>query len=147
VYTRILVPLENSRTDDAIVAHVVALARHCQASLVLIHVADGFAARHVEQLKLRESEEIKKDRSYLDEVAARLTAGGLRVEAVLALGDPASEIAAAALREQCDLIAMGTHGHRFVKDLMLGSVASEVRHLTLVPVLLVRSQRDGRTPT
>lgn len=147
MYTRILVPLDNSRTDEAIVAHVVVLARHCQASLVLIHVADGFAARHVEQLNLRESEEIKNDRTYLDEVAARLTAEGLRVEAVLALGDPASEIAAAALREHCDLIAMGTHGHRFVKDLMLGSVASEVRHQTLVPVLLVRSRRDGRTPT
>ncbi|MFI5231712.1 MAG: universal stress protein [Gemmatimonadales bacterium] len=143
MYTRILVPLENSRTDDAIVAHVRALALHCDASLVLIHVADGFAARNIASLELRESEEIKKDRAYLDTVAAKLTADGFTVEAVLASGDPAREITAAAEREQCDLIAMGTHGHRGVKDLIYGSVANEVRHQSMVPVLLVRGRAGG----
>jgi nucleotide-binding universal stress UspA family protein len=147
VYTRILVPLENSRTDDAIVEHVVRLARHCGASMVLMHVADGFAARNIGNLELRESEEIKKDRNYLDEVAARVAAAGVRVDAVLATGDPAAEITAAADREHCDLIAMGTHGHRFVKDLVLGSVANEVRHQSLVPVLMVRARRETPTPT
>jgi universal stress protein A len=145
MYTRILVPLENSRTDDAIVAHVRALALHCEASLVLIHVADGFAARNISSLELRESEEIKKDRAYLDSVTARLTADGFAVEAILASGDPAKEITAAAEREHCDLIAMGTHGHRGVKDLIYGSVANEVRHQSLVPVLLVRGRTGGAT--
>jgi len=145
MYTRILVPLENSRTDDAIVAHVRALALHCDASLVLIHVADGFAARNISSLELRESEEIKKDRLYLDSVTARLTADGFAVEAILASGDPAKEITAAAEREHCDLIAMGTHGHRGVKDLIYGSVANEVRHQSMVPVLLVRGRTGGAT--
>ena len=145
MYTRILVPLENSRTDDAIVAHVRALALHCDASLVLIHVADGFAARNISSLELRESEEIKKDRAYLDSVTARLTADGFTVEAILASGDPAKEITAAAEREHCDLIAMGTHGHRGVKDLIYGSVANEVRHQSMVPVLLVRGRTGGAT--
>jgi nucleotide-binding universal stress UspA family protein len=143
MYTRILVPLENSRTDDAIVAHVRTLARHCSASLVLIHVADGFAARNMNALELRESEEIKKDRAYLDAVTARLVADGFTVEAVLASGDPAKEITAAAQREHCDLIAMGTHGHRGVQDLIYGSVANEVRHQSMVPVLLVRERAGG----
>jgi nucleotide-binding universal stress UspA family protein len=143
MYTRILVPLENSRTDDAIVAHVRSLSEHCRASIVLIHVADGFAARNMNSLELRESEEIKKDRAYLDGVAAKLSAAGYAVEAVLASGDPATEITAAALREKCDLIAMATHGHRGVKDLIYGSVANEVRHMSMVPVLLVREQPGG----
>jgi len=143
MYTRILVPLENSRTDDAIVAHVRALALHCGASLVLIHVADGFAARNITALELRESEEIRKDRAYLDAVTAKLTADGFAVEAVLASGDPAREITAAAEREHCDLIAMGTHGHRGMKDLIYGSVANEVRHQSMVPVLLVRERAAG----
>ncbi len=142
MYTRILVPLENTRTDDAIVAHVRALAKHCGASIVLIHVADGFAARNIKSLELKESEEIKKDRAYLDELASKLTADGFTAEAVLASGDPAKEITAAALREKCDLIAMGTHGHTGVKDLIYGSVANEVRHQSMVPVLLVR-ERPG----
>ena len=140
MYKRILVPLENTGTDEAIVQHVCALARHCSASIVLIHVADGFAARNLAQLKLRESEEIKEDRDYLDTMAARLAVQGFKVEAVLASGDPATEISAAAEREQCDLIAMGTHGHRWLKDLIYGSVASEVRHKSFVPVLLVRQR-------
>jgi len=138
MYRRILVPLENSRTDDAIVAHVTALARHCGASLVLIHVADGFVARNLEQLNLRESEEIKKDRAYLDGVVQRITSEGFHADAVIASGEPAMEICAAAEREHCDLIAMGTHGHGLVKDILYGSVANEVRHRSMVPVLLVR---------
>jgi nucleotide-binding universal stress UspA family protein len=147
MYKRILVPLENSRTDEAIVAHVRMLSQHCAASIVLIHVADGFAARHISSLELRESEEIKKDRAYLDTVAAKLSTEGFTVEAVLASGDPAKEITAAALREKCDLIAMGTHGHRGVKDLIYGSVANEVRHQSMVPVLLVRGRPGRDTPT
>jgi nucleotide-binding universal stress UspA family protein len=145
MYTRILVPLENSRTDDAIVAHVRTLARHCSASLVLIHVADGFAARNMNALELRESEEIKKDRAYLDAVTARLVADGFTVEAVLASGDPAKEITAAAQREHCDLIAMSTHGHRFFSDLFYGSVAESLRHRCMIPILLVRGSKTGKT--
>ena len=147
MYKRILVPLDNSPTDGPIVAHVQELARHCGASLLLIHVADGFAARNLQQLELKESEEIKKDRDYLDEVAARMSAAGIQVDAVLASGDPTEEIVAAAVREKCDLIAMGTHGHRFLKDVFFGSVANEVRHQSLVPVLLVRGNPDDRPAT
>jgi len=140
MYKRILVPLENTQTDLAIIEHVVQLARHDGASLVLIHVADGFAARNLKHLELRESEEMKRDRAYLNETAARLAAEGLQVDAVLANGDPTKEITEAAEREKCDLIAMATHGHRWVKDLLFGSVAESVRHRTLVPVLMVRQQ-------
>ena len=143
MYQRILVPLENSKADMAILDHVIALATHDSASIVLIHVADGFAARNLKQLSLRESEEMKKDRAYLDETAARIAKAGLQVDAILATGDPTSEITSAAEREKCDLIAMGTHGHRWAMDLLFGSVAEAVRHRTLVPVLMVRQQAGG----
>lgn len=146
MYSRILVPLENSPYDNAIIAHVQTLARFCGASLVLIHVADGWAARNLSALQLRESEEIRRDREYLDKVCADLNGAGLKTESVLAAGDPAVEIAAAAAREKCDLIAMATHGHRLVADVILGSVASAVRHKSLVPVLLVRGAAEGGTP-
>ena len=143
MYQRILVPLENSKADMAILDHVITLATHDSASVVLIHVADGFAARNLKQLSLRESEEMKKDRVYLDETAERIAKAGLQVDAILATGDPTSEITSAAEREKCDLIAMGTHGHRWAMDLLFGSVAEAVRHRTLVPVLMVRQQASG----
>jgi nucleotide-binding universal stress UspA family protein len=144
MYTRILVPLENSPYDDAILEHVRALARLCHASIILIHVADGWAARNLRQLDLRESEEMRADREYLGRIAAALEADGLDVDAVLANGDPAREIADAASREHCDLIAMSTHGHRFFSDLIYGSVADGVRHKSDVPVLLVRGSKTQR---
>ena len=147
MYKRILVPLENSKYDTAILEHVVRLSRICHASLILIHVADGWAARYFDDLKLRESEEMRADREYLERMASELEADGIKVDAVLATGDPAQEIAAAAERERCDLIAMSTHGHRFFSDLVRGSVAEAVRHRSMVPVLLVRGVKDGAAAT
>lgn len=138
MYAHLLVPLENSPYDQAILAHVRTLALMCQAKITLIHVADGFAARNLQSLKLRESEEMRADRVYLDQCAADLAMSALDVESVLASGDPATEICAAAERESCDLIAMATHGHGFLNDVVRGSVANQVRHRSLVPVLLVR---------
>jgi nucleotide-binding universal stress UspA family protein len=138
MYTRILVPLENSAYDDAIIRHVRELARFCEASVVLIHVADGWVARNMKQLDLRESEEMRDDLEYIERIAAGLAAEGLTAEAILAGGDPGNEILAAAEREGCDLIAMSTHGHRFLNDLVRGSVANAVRHATIIPVLLLR---------
>ncbi len=141
MYARILVPLENSAYDETILAHVRRLARQCGGSaIVLIHVADGWAARNIKQLDLRESEEMRDDRAYPERVSAALRADGFDADAVLAAGDPATEIAETATREQCDLIAMATHGHRGLNDMERGSVASELRHKTMVPVLMVRGQ-------
>ena len=138
MYRRILVPLEHSPYDDAIVTHVRALAAATGASVLLMHVADGFAARNVKQLGLRESEEMRVDRDYLERRCAELTAAGIEADALLAGGNPSAEISDAAEREGCDLIAMSTHGHKFVKDVLYGSVANEVRHRSRIPVLLVR---------
>ena len=138
MYRRILVPLECSAYDDAIMSHVTTLAQLCRASVVLIHVADGWAARNQHQLALRESGEMKEDREYLEARCDALEAAGIVAECILAGGDPSSEIAAAADREHCDLVAMSTHGHRGVQDLLRGSVANDVRHRTTVPVLMVR---------
>lgn len=140
MYKRILVCLENSATDQAIVEHVAPLARLCGASLVLIHVADGWAARNIKHLDLQESEEMREDRAYLDRVAAGFVASGVPAEAWLATGDPGTEISAAADRERCDLIAMATHGHKLIGDVIHGSVANSVRHKSMVPVLLVRAK-------
>jgi nucleotide-binding universal stress UspA family protein len=145
VYKRILVPLEHSAYDEAILDHVRVLARFCSSALILIHVADGWAARNIHQLDLRESEEIQEDRAYLEGVAAGLERDGFETDAILASGDPVREIAAAAAREQCDLIAMSTHGHRFFSDLFYGSVAESLRHRCTVPILLVRGSKMGKT--
>lgn len=147
MYKRILVPVENSPYDEAILQHVRGLAKLCGASVVLIHVADGFAARNAKGLGLRESEEMRLDLDYIERLTADLERDGINADSVLAGGDPCKEIVEAADREGCDLIAMSTHGHRFVKDVLYGSVANEVRHVTRVPVLLVRGEPQNERDT
>jgi nucleotide-binding universal stress UspA family protein len=141
MYRRVLVALEHSPYDACILEHVRQLARVCGSRVVLIHVADGWAARNIRHLDLRESEEMREDRAYLEQLCEALVRDGYEADAILASGDPSKEIAAAAEREECDLIAMATHGHRFLADVVRGSVASEVRHLSRVPVLMVRGDK------
>jgi nucleotide-binding universal stress UspA family protein len=140
LYKRILVAVEHSPADRTILTHVTALAKLTGAELLLVHVADGFAARNFDRLKLRESEEMKADRAYLEGLRASLTAEGLAVNTHLALGDPAQELIRAADDGQVDLIAMSTHGHRFLSDVIHGATADRVRHLVKIPVLLLRAQ-------
>jgi nucleotide-binding universal stress UspA family protein len=139
MYRRILVAVENSPADRTILAHVAELARLTNAELLLVHVADGWAARHFDELQLRESEEMKSDRAYLDRLRDDLAAKGFSVDTMLAMGDPATELIRAAEDRQVDLIAMSTHGHRFLSDLLHGETADRVRHLVKVPVLLLRA--------
>lgn len=138
MYRRILVAIEHSPADRTILDHVRQLATLTGAEILLVHVADGWAARHFDQLKLRESEEIKADREYLDRLAAELAP--LRVSTELAMGDPATELIRLAESREVDLLAMSTHGHRFLNDLVRGTTVSKVRHLVKIPVLLLRAQ-------
>lgn len=141
MYQHILVPLENAPTDDCILEHVKPLARLTGAKLLLMHVADGWAARHFDQLNLAESEEIQKDRAYLEQRQRDLVAEGFEVDHVLAMGDPADEIIKLSRERSVDLIAMTTHGHRFISDLLFGQTVHKVRHVVEIPVLLLKAPR------
>jgi len=140
MYKKILVAIENSAADRTILTHVTDLAQLTGAELLLVHVADGWAARHFDDLKLRESEEMKSDRAYLQHLRDDLAGQGFTVQTELAMGDPATELIRVAEHERVDLIAMSTHGHRFLLDLLHGTTADRVRHLVKVPVLLLRAQ-------
>jgi len=140
MYKRILVAIENSDADGTILKHVRDLARLTGGELLLVHVADGWAARHFDDLQLRESEEMRDDREYLARLEVTLRGEGFSVRTLLAKGDPATELVRVASSESSDLIAMATHGHRFLADVVKGTTVDRLRHLVKIPVLLVRAQ-------
>jgi Universal stress protein UspA and related nucleotide-binding proteins len=140
MYRNILIPLENTGADETILTHIKPLARMSGAKLFLVHVADGWVARNFQQLKLAESEEMKEDRAYLESRKRELTGEGFACDAVLALGEPSDEIIKLARERNVDLIAMTTHGHRFISDILYGATVDKVRHAVDVPVLLVRAK-------
>jgi nucleotide-binding universal stress UspA family protein len=138
MYTTILVTLDATPTDRAIIEHIKALAQITHSRIVLLHVADGWAARMFGPEAV--SPEIAEDKAYLAKVQAEFQAAGLPAEAELAYGEPAEEIIKWVKKKSCDLVAMSTHGHRFVADLFLGTTSRRVRHSINVPVLLLKAR-------
>ena len=138
MYDTILVTLDSTPSDRAIIEHVKQLAKLAHSRLVLLHVADGWAARTYGPDAV--SREITEDGTYLDQVREEFQASGIPTEAELAYGDPAKEIIKWIEQKGCDLVAMSTHGHRFLADLFLGTTASRVQHSISVPVLLLRAK-------
>jgi nucleotide-binding universal stress UspA family protein len=137
MYQSILVTLDNSKTDRAIIEHVKPLAKLTGGRIILLHVATGWAAHLFGSDAI--SPEIADDTAYLDRVRAEFEAEGIPVQAELAYGEPAREIVRWVREKGCDLVAMSTHGHRFWADLFLGVTATRVQHSVDVPVLLLRA--------
>jgi nucleotide-binding universal stress UspA family protein len=138
MYDTILVTLDGTPTDRAIIEHLKQLAKLAHSRLVLLHVADGWAARTYGPDAI--SAEIAEDTAYLEKVRAEFQAIGIPAEAELAYGEPVKEIIKWVQRKHCDLVAMSTHGHRFLADLFLGTTATQVRHSVSVPVLLLKAK-------
>ena len=138
MYDTILVTLDGTRSDRAIIEHIKQLATLAHSRLVLLHVADGWAARTYGPDAV--SPEISEDTAYLDKVRAEFQSAGIPAEAELADGEPSKEIIRWVRQKGCDLVAMSTHGHRFLADLFLGATASQVQHSVSVPVLLLRAK-------
>jgi nucleotide-binding universal stress UspA family protein len=138
MYETILVTLDGTRTDRAIIDHVKQLAKLAHSRLVLLHVADGWAARTYGRDAV--SAEITEDTTYLETIREEFQADGIPTEAELAYGEPSKEIIRWVEQKGCDLVAMSTHGHRFLADVFLGTTASRVQHNISAPVLLLRAK-------
>jgi|SRR5579884_1024688 nucleotide-binding universal stress UspA family protein len=138
MYNTILVTLDGTSTDRAIIDHVKHLAKMAHSRVVLLHVADGWAARTYGRDAV--SREIAEDTDYLKRVRGEFMQDGIAVDSELGYGDPAKEIVRWVKEKGCDLVAMSTHGHRFLADLFLGTTASRVQHNVSVPVLLLRAK-------
>jgi nucleotide-binding universal stress UspA family protein len=138
MYDTILVTLDTTPTDRAIIKHIKALATIMHSGVVLLHVADGWAARTFGPDAI--SPEITEDKAYLEKIRMEFQSAGIAAEAFLAYGEPVKEIVRWVHEKHCDLVAMSTHGHRLLADLFLGTTANRVQHSIDVPVLLIRAR-------
>jgi nucleotide-binding universal stress UspA family protein len=132
LYRRILLPLDGSAVDHPVLEHVRRLATAFHSEVVLLRVAH-FHTRDTM------THEVEDARAVLDRVAPTIQNQGFPVRTVVGRGEPADDIVEQAEALDCDLIAMGTHGHGTLKRVVLGSIAEKVRHATDVPLLLVKA--------
>ena len=138
MYASILITLDATATDRAIIDHIKPLAKLLHSRVMLLHVADGWAARQFGEEAV--SREVDEDKAYLEQIRAEFEREGIPAQAELAFGEPAVEIVRFVKEKKCDLVAMSTHGHRFLGDLFFGVTASRVQHSVEVPVLLLRAK-------
>lgn len=143
MFKKILVALDHSKADAALLPPVQELARLMKSEIVLVHVSTGWKAQWQKDLNLSDSEEMQGDRAYLRQVEQQFRGEGFKVTACHGKGTPADEIVRIASVEHCDLIAMATHGHRLISDLVHGTTITRVRHETEIPMFLVRGKSEA----
>jgi manganese transport protein len=135
-YTKIGVALDFGTTDSNVLSHAMAMARHHHASLCLFHIVEGVSG----QLFGREADddEARSDKENLENIAAQVKKHGIAVTTHLGFGNVPKQIVQLSKTCEVDLLVMGGHGHRGLKDLIFGASISEVRHSLSIPVLVVQ---------
>jgi manganese transport protein len=139
VYRTILVPLDHTVRDRGALAHAAAMARAYGAKLHLLHVEEGVTS----QIYGSEAStaEVQAGEKYLDEILEGLHAQGIEVEVAVAHSrDPKQEIVRLARQLKPDLLVMGAHGHKGIRDIVFGQTINAVRHAIDVPLLIVRNE-------
>ena len=138
-YRKILVPLDHSARDRAAIAHAVAMARSHAATLHLLHVEEGVTSQLFGALS--STEEILSGEEYFGAIVQSLAASGISAELTIQHGvTPTHAIVEKAREIQPDLIVMGAHGHRGIKDVIFGNTINAVRHQVAAPVLVVGAE-------
>lgn len=139
---KFLIPVDGSEPSDNAVRHLIRLARELEAvEIHLLNVRDPVAAWEVRRFLTEEEigqTQRAEGENELQSARALLDAAGLAYTAEVSIGPVAQTIADQAAERGCDAILMGSHGRGGLANLLLGSVATKVVHLTPVPVTLVR---------
>lgn len=136
VYHRILVPLDHSELDQSTVAHAVAMAKLHGATLYLLHVEEGVTSQFLGPMA--STAEVEEGREYFDAIVHNIEKQEVAVElAIVHASKPAAAIVKRAHQVNADLVIMGAHGHRGLKDLVFGTTISAVRHGVKAPLFIV----------
>ena len=119
-YSRVLVPVDHSESDQEAVSNALAMARMYGASIILLHVEEGVTSQMFGNQS--STAEVTEGLDYLAQIVTSLRAEGAQVEVAVRHGkSPAHEIAEAVKALQPDLLVMASHGHSGIKDLIFGT--------------------------
>ena len=131
VYRNILVTIDCSPVDEVILRHVSALARQNDAKVCLLHVVHSHTLDQDRALR-------EKAQSCLEACRAMLKAQGVEARTLIRGGEPDAQILEEIAGADYDLVAMATHGHRIIGDILFGSVSESLKHKISIPLLLLK---------
>lgn len=130
VYKMILVAMDCSPVDEVIVAHVTALARQNEAAVRLLHVVHSHTLDQHRTMSEQAEQVLNVHRD-------KMRGEGVNVEVLIRSGEPDEEILKEIDDGGYDLVAMATHGHTFIGDILFGSVSKTLKHKISIPLLLI----------
>jgi nucleotide-binding universal stress UspA family protein len=133
IYKKILVTLDCSPVDEAIIKHVAAIALQNSAKVYLLHVVHSHTLDQNRVLS-------EKASSCMETWSTFLNNQGIKVFTVIRSGEPDIEILNEIEGKDYDLVAMATHGHTFIGDLLFGSVSKCLKHKISIPLLLLKPE-------
>ena len=135
VYRKIALTVDFSKHDEATIQHALSLGGK-QAKYLLLHVVESAGAIRMKgEIMYMETEH---DRHNLAKYQKELEDLGYKVDVELGFGKSAQVITDIINMKQIDLLVMGAHGHKGIKDIIFGSTVDNVRHNVKVPVLIVK---------
>ena len=140
-YQKIAITLDFGELDEKVINNALAQGRP-DSTYLLIHITESVSAG----ANYHESadEETLADKEFLDDYVLQLRQKGFQVEALLGFGKTAEAIAAIVNQSGADLLVIGAHGHRGLKDLLYGETINRLRHLIQIPLLVVSAKRTGK---
>jgi nucleotide-binding universal stress UspA family protein len=130
LYRKILVTIDCSAVDDAIIEHVSSLALQNDAQVALLHVVHSHTLDQHRVLSERAE-------ASLNAQQKKLQNRGIDARIVIRSGEPDAEILAEIAKTDYDLVAMATHGHSFIGGILFGSVSRTLKHRICTPLLLI----------
>ena len=149
MYTRMLIPLDGSKTAENVLPYGRILARTFQIPVELMEVLDiAGMASHVAAEKARRLDTVvtegeRSSEQYLKKIASSFS--GVNVGCTVERGRPEDVIVEKAAADKTTLIAMATHGRSGMSRWLLGSIAEKVLRAATNPLLLVRASEEALT--
>jgi len=135
-YNKVGVALDYGAKDEKVLSHAQTLAQYHNAEVLLFHVVEGVSGQLYGTMAY--DDEAREDKEHLDRVAGQLRAAGLQANPVLGFGRVPDQLIKLSRETGIDILVMGAHGHRGLKDIFFGASISKVRHALAIPVLVVQ---------
>ena len=134
MYDNILLLLDCSDYDDAVLEHIKNLAKIHKSHVHLYHAVH---AHTIDQQRAL----LKKTENCLIQAKSMLEAEGIETDSSYSEGEPEEEVLKKINENKWDLIALATHGHKFFGDAIFGSISDKIKHYTDIPILLIKGRK------
>lgn len=136
IYSRVAIALDFSKVDSEVIRHALSISRP-GSHILIIHIVESAGAillgNEIDDF------ETHSDKNILDKYQSFIQEQGFETSVELGFGSAKNSIPKIVNDFEADLLVMGAHGHKMLKDIIFGTTVDKVRHKVHIPVFIVRN--------